>query len=48
MTTFKIAINNVKLSIHFLEVLGDYRDLSLQEWNFLTLLQDRLFALLEQ
>lgn len=48
MTTLKTAINNVRLIIHFLEVLGDYRDLSLQEWNFLTLLQNRLFTLLEQ
>jgi hypothetical protein len=29
-------------------VLGDYRDLSLQEWNFKKLLDDRLLNLLTQ
>jgi hypothetical protein len=34
MASLKTLISNVKLIIQLLEVLGDYRDLSLQEWNF--------------
>ena len=39
-------IQNVKRIIQLLEVMRDYRDLSLQEWNFLGLLNDRLNELL--
>lgn len=48
LTSLKTLINNTKLVLHFLEVLGDYRDLSLQEWNFKKLLDDRLLNLLTQ
>jgi hypothetical protein len=34
--------------LQLLDVIGDYRDLSLQEWNFKDLLQERLICLLHQ
>ena len=48
LPSLKTLINNTKLVIQLLEVLGDYRDLSLQEWNFKALLLSRLLDLLHQ
>jgi hypothetical protein len=32
--TIKTAIANVRLLLLFLDIISDYRDLSLEEWNF--------------
>lgn len=47
-TGLKTLTANTRLILQFLEVLGEYRDLSLEEWNFLNLLKSHLLALLEQ
>lgn len=41
-------INNVKLILNFLNFLEEFRDLSLLEWNFRKLLEDKLISLLHQ
>lgn len=43
-----IAIENIKLVLHFLEILESYRDLSLPEWNFRRLLSEKLISMLRQ
>jgi hypothetical protein len=43
-----IAIENIKLVLHFLETLEIYRDLSLPEWNFRNLVYEKLISLLKQ
>ena len=42
------VIANVKLIMHFLELLGEYRNLILAEWNFKNILKEHLLELLEQ
>jgi exonuclease III len=42
------SINNIKSLILFLEVIEDFRDLSLHEWNFKTILNEKLLDLLDQ
>lgn len=44
----KQVICNVRMIIFFIEVLGDFRDLSLMEWNFKEILGNKLLALLEK
>lgn len=44
----KANIANVKLVLAFMEILEEFRDLSLQEWNFKIMLYDKLTSLLEQ
>lgn len=44
----KETIANVRTIILFLEVISDYRDLSLSEWNFLKILETHLLELLEK
>lgn len=46
--TLKTNISNVKHVIEFLEFLEDFRDLSLEEWNFREILRNILLFLLEQ
>lgn len=48
LPSLKTTISNIKLVIQLLEVLGDYRDLTLQEWNFKSLLHERILVLLQQ
>jgi len=48
MANLKTVISNVKLVIQFLELLEEYRDLSLLEWNFRSILKKKLTELLEQ
>ena len=48
MTKLKTLISNVRLVILFLEVLEDYIDLSLAEWNFRKILENHLLNLLEK
>ncbi|XP_066391692.1 uncharacterized protein [Miscanthus floridulus] len=48
MTNLKTLISNVRIVILFLEVLEDYIDLSLAEWNFRKILENHLLNLLEK
>lgn len=41
-------ISNVKLVLNFLNLLEDYRDFSLIEWNFRALLEENLISLHQQ
>lgn len=41
-------ISNVKLIMSFLELVEEYKDLSLMEWNFKEILKDKLQTLLHQ
>lgn len=43
-----IAIQNIKLVLHFLETVEIFRDLSLPEWNFRNLISEKLISLLKQ
>lgn len=40
------TIKNVRLLLSLLELMEEYRDLSLKEWNFIILLKDHLESLL--
>jgi hypothetical protein len=48
LSNLKANISNVKLMLQFLNFLEECRDLSLIEWNFRTLLEDKLVLLLKQ
>lgn len=48
MINLKTLIANVRIIILFLEVLADYRDLSIPAWNFKRILEDHLLDLLEK
>lgn len=48
LSNLKTVIQNVKNIIQFLDVIEEYRDLSLPEWNFRSSLKEKLFMLLDQ
>ena len=48
LSSLKANIQNVKLILSFMGLLEEFRDLSMQEWNFRSILQDRLIHLLKQ
>lgn len=48
ITSLKTQITNIRLVIFFLEVLAEYRDLSLEEWNFKEILDRHLMRILEK
>ena len=48
ISSLKSNIDNVKLVLHMLLLLQEMRDLSVQEWNFLCILEDKLISLLKQ
>ena len=48
LSNLKANIANVKLVLSFLGLLEEFRDLSLQEWNFRHILEQRLISLLKQ
>ena len=48
LSSLKANIANVKLVLSFLGLLEEFRDLSLQEWNFRHILEQRLVSLLKQ
>jgi len=48
LSNLKITIENVKLVISFLDSIEEWRDLSLQEWNFRDILNLKLSSLLHQ
>jgi hypothetical protein len=48
LSNLKQNIANVKLVLDFINFLEDFRDLSLIEWNFRSLLEEKLISLLQQ
>lgn len=46
--SLKKSIDSTKFLLHFMEMLGDFRDLSLEEHNFKEILKGHLLSLLEQ
>jgi hypothetical protein len=48
LSNLKQNITNVKRILDFLNLLEDFRDLSLVEWNFRIILEDKLISLLQQ
>ena len=48
LSSLKTNISNVKLVLAFLEILEEFRDLSLYEWNFKSILCDKLNFLLDR
>jgi len=41
-------IANVKLILTFVSLLEEFRDLTVEEWNFRTLIEEKLLLLLKQ
>jgi hypothetical protein len=48
LSNLKGTISNVKLVLTFINFLEEFRDLSLVEWNFRKLLEEKLISLLKQ
>lgn len=48
LSSLKVAIENVKLFLTFFIHLEEFRDLSVPEWNFRKMLEQKLTALLSQ
>ena len=48
ISSLSATISNVKLVFSFMEILEEHRDLSLEEWNFKDILNERLVALVHQ
>jgi hypothetical protein len=48
LSSLKANIFNVKIVLILLEILEEFRDLSLMEWNFRALLQEKYRSLLQQ
>lgn len=43
LSNIKVTIYNIKLVISFLDVIEEWRDLSLEEWNFREILNQKTF-----
>lgn len=48
LSNLKTAIRNVKLTLYFILFIEEFRDLTLPEWNFKILLEQKLASLLHQ
>jgi hypothetical protein len=48
LSNLKQNITNVKLTLDLINFMEDFRDLSLAEWNFRVLLEEKLISLLQQ
>jgi hypothetical protein len=48
LSNLKQNITNVKLVLSLLTFIEEFRDLSIQEWNFKILLEQKLQSLLKQ
>lgn len=46
-TGLRTIIANTRSVLQFIEILGEYRDLSIEEWNFKDILKEHLISLLE-
>lgn len=47
-SNLKNIINNISLTHQFIDVLEEFRDLSLEEWNFRSIIRDKLLLLEQQ
>ena len=47
LSSLKANISNVKLIITFMGLLEEFRDLTLEEWNFRKILDEKLISLLQ-
>jgi len=48
LSNLKRNLENVKLILDFVNLLEDFMDLSLVEWNFRIILENKLISLLQQ
>ena len=48
LSNLKQNITNVKLTLDWINFMEDFRDLTLAEWNFRALLEEKLISLLQQ
>ena len=48
ISNLKSNIDNVSTTIQRLDIIEEYRYLSLEEWNFRSILKEKMFSLLEQ
>ena len=48
LSSLKSCIENASLTLQLIETMEEYRDLSVEEWNFRSILRDKLLTLLEQ
>ena len=48
LSPLKNTITNIKLVTQFLDLIEEFRDLNLEEWNFRVILKEELLSLLEQ
>ncbi|KAG2650715.1 hypothetical protein PVAP13_1NG196719, partial [Panicum virgatum] len=48
LSSLKDNISNVKITLELLCMIEEFRDLTLLEWNFKSLLEDKLLSLLKQ
>ena len=48
LSSLKVIISNVKLILSFLGYLKEFRDLTIFEWNFKSILEQKLISLLRQ
>lgn len=48
LSNLKSAISNISVTLQFIDSLEEHRDLSLEEWNFRSILREKLLSLLEQ
>lgn len=47
-TSLRTLISNTRATLQFIEIMSEYGDLSVEEWNFKELLKEDLLSLLEQ
>lgn len=47
-SNLRTTINNTSMVIQFLDLIEEFRDLSLEEWNFRVIIREKLLSLLEQ
>lgn len=48
ISNLKSSIANISQTLQWLDVIEEYRDLSLEEWNFRSILREKMLSLLEQ
>lgn len=48
LSNLKVTIANIKLVVSFLDTIEEWRDLTVQEWNFREILDSKLSILLHQ
>jgi hypothetical protein len=48
ISSLSLLMEKIKVLLQFMEILEEYRDLSVQEWNFKAILKEKLSSLLDQ